>query len=257
MDWVVETFVEDAELYVSDLTRRVEGTPAQVADLLSLLAAHDQFPERALDVACGIGRHSIALAHHGIEAHGFDVSPTYVEWARDDAAAAGVADRTKFFVHDMRSVGELSGSYDLVTSLYNSFGYYDDETNERVLRGFAERLAPDGTLVLLVANKEAVLDSFETEAVHRVDEQLWLDDRRYDPHTSRLHTTHRVYDGESSEFLGQLVTDLRLYAPVELRRLLERVGFEVELYASLTGDALTRTSTRLVACCRTPESNAG
>jgi hypothetical protein len=41
--------------------------------------------------------------------------------------------------------------------------------------------------------------------------------------------------------------DLRLYGPAELRRLLERAGFEaVHLSGSLDGAALERESSRLV-----------
>lgn len=42
--------------------------------------------ERVLDVACGIGRHSLALARRGVEVIGLDYTPAYLRRAVANAA---------------------------------------------------------------------------------------------------------------------------------------------------------------------------
>jgi 2-polyprenyl-3-methyl-5-hydroxy-6-metoxy-1,4-benzoquinol methylase len=71
---------------------------------------------RAADIGCGTGWSSIAIAESYPRAHvdGLDADHASVEAARENAAAAGVADRVHFHVGD---AGEAApdGSYDLVT----------------------------------------------------------------------------------------------------------------------------------------------
>lgn len=201
-----------------------------------------------LDVGCGIGRHVVAFARRSVLADGVDLSPTYVERARELAVDTGVGDRTRFVVGDMRDLASLdvADGYDLVTSLYSTFGYFDDETNEAVLRAMAGRLVPGGTLVVDTRNKEQVVCGPD-ESVTRVDDLLYVQTREYDSLTSRVRSRIRVLDDPAETLRGVFEFDVRVYAPVELVGLFERVGLvDVAAWGSLTGTAVTREAPRLV-----------
>src|SRR5215467_3601790 len=55
---------------------------------------------RVLDLGCGPGHYSIALARQGAEATGIDFAEGMIALARKQAQSAGVADRCRFFAGD-------------------------------------------------------------------------------------------------------------------------------------------------------------
>src|SRR5438067_3958782 len=61
--------------------------PAVVA-LLPELAARGA--KRALDLGCGVGRHALLLAEHGLQVEAIDGSPAGLAVLRDTAAARGL-----------------------------------------------------------------------------------------------------------------------------------------------------------------------
>lgn len=251
--WTEEMFVDHPEVFETTMRQRVEGTDEEIDHLLELLSDHGVDPDDALDVACGIGRHAVELADRNVEVRGVDISPEYVEVARERAAEAGVADRATFDVGDMRELGTIDGEYDLVTNMWTAFGYFDDATNEQVAEGFRDRVNPDGALVMELANKEGLMADYHDSGVGLDDDLLHVERREYAPETGRMETTFAVFrqEDESYEFLGEVEWDLRLYSPAELRRLLERAGFsDVSLYGGLDGSELGRASTRLVVIAK-------
>jgi predicted O-methyltransferase YrrM len=73
-------------------------------------------PARVLDVACGTGWSSIAMAqaYPDIKVDGVDLDHNAIGAAHQNAERAGVADRVMFFVTDAADIGG-TGRYDLVT----------------------------------------------------------------------------------------------------------------------------------------------
>lgn len=128
------------------MARGVARAEADVASLLDLLATHGPDPDSALDVACGIGRHAVELARAGLEVDGVDISPEYVATARDRAADAGVGSETSFEVLDVRDLGTLDTTADLVLHWFG-FGYFEDEVNEEVAATLRDCTAPGGATV--------------------------------------------------------------------------------------------------------------
>lgn len=268
--WTEEMFVERGDAYARELAARFDEGDEQAAALLALLdAEYDLAPESVLDAACGVGRHAVAFAERGLSVDGVDVSPTFVERAREHAESAGVADRARFVEGDLRRLdaAALDPPYDLAVCLFTSFGYFDDATNLRVLEDLHGHLAPDGALVVDVPNREGVLAEFEETGVYEfggdgegsnggeggADAGLVTEQREYVPETARVraerHQFRRVGDDLAHE--ASYETDVRLYAPVEFRRLCEAAGFrDVSLYASYDGDDLERESIRLLAVAR-------
>ena len=102
-------------------------------------------PARVLDVACGLGRHMSPLAAAGYECVGVELDDEIAAEAR----GAGLDVRTM----DMRDVEQLPGTFDAVLSMWASLGWFDDETNARVLRALAAKVAPGGVLVLEVFDR--------------------------------------------------------------------------------------------------------
>src|SRR5437773_1202125 len=108
--------------------KRLEETENEVDRILELVGA----PVRnALDLCCGPGRASIALARRGVQVTGVDRSRFMLGKAR--AAAADANADVELVEEDMRRFVRAD-SYDLVLSLFTSFGYFEtQEDNLRVL----------------------------------------------------------------------------------------------------------------------------
>ncbi|HXH88275.1 MAG TPA: class I SAM-dependent methyltransferase [Gaiellaceae bacterium] len=125
-----------------DTFGRVDPTRTE-ADLAFLVGTLP-LPEfaRLLDVPCGTGRHLRPLRALGYDVTGVDVDPV----------AAGAAGHHAL-VGDMRELDGLPGDFDGVLNMWQSFGYFDEPTNERVLGSFARRLRPGGRLVLDLHNR--------------------------------------------------------------------------------------------------------
>ncbi|MCB4234992.1 class I SAM-dependent methyltransferase [Kaistella anthropi] len=105
-----------------------------------------------IDLACGKGRHSVYLHQLGYNVLGLDLSKESIlqnkKFETDDAAEHFL----KFAVHDMRNeiYPEVSAEkVDAVFNLFTSFGYFDDETEDKkIFRSVANALKDDGYFVL-------------------------------------------------------------------------------------------------------------
>jgi len=102
-----------------------------------------------LDLACGKGRYSVALNRMGYNVTGIDLSQNKIE-----AAKQHQNNSLTFAVNDMRMPLEPN-KYDYVFNLFTSFGYFDnEEENKVVLTNVFNALKSGGIFVLDYVNGE-------------------------------------------------------------------------------------------------------
>jgi len=76
-------------------------------------------PGRALDLACGAGRHAIFLAEHGWNVHAIDASRVGVQRMLDEASKRGVSQLILAEVADIESpLFRIEGEHDMVCVFY-------------------------------------------------------------------------------------------------------------------------------------------
>ena len=179
---------------------------------------------RVLDLGCGFGRHAVALAQLGHRVTGIDLSETLLGHAARLAADHRVP--LELVHRDMRQLQGL-GPYDACVCLYTVLGYFDDDENAAVLRAVHELLGPRGALLLDVTNPLGLLGHLSGEKWREVPAGIARERAEYDPLTGRLRAERVLYrsDGRREPIPTSLV---RLYAPYELKHLLELAGFETE-----------------------------
>ena len=106
---------------------------------------------KVLDAACGAGRHSIKFAEKGFDVHGFDLSETLLNIATKEARAKGLNIE---FTHADKRYFETDRKFDLIVSLFTSFGYFhSDEENFAFPRNAFHMLNENGYYVLDYLNK--------------------------------------------------------------------------------------------------------
>jgi len=98
----------------------------------------------ALDVGCGAGLLAEPLARLGARVTGIDASPDVIAVARQHAAARGLE-----IDYRVAAVEALEGRFDLVTCMEVIEHVADPRT---FLSSLAQRLAPDGLLILSTPN---------------------------------------------------------------------------------------------------------
>jgi SAM-dependent methyltransferase len=190
-----------------------------------------------LDAPCGDGRIAVPLAEAGLLVMGIDHNPYFLERARarfEEGELEG-----EFFVGDIREIS-LLGCFHGAFNWGGSFGYFSDEENLETLRRLARAVRPGGRVLVDQPNREYVLRHFVKERRHgpltvvncwnarrqRIESQ-WTLRRRGSKHTYSMA--------------------IRLYTPVQMRRLFKQVGLKVEAaYGGPDGKKFRRTSHRLI-----------
>ena len=193
-----------------------ERTDADLAFLCRVVP----LPEfaRLLDVPCGTGRHLRALRALGYDVTGVDI----------DAVAAGAAGHHAL-VGDMRELDALPDDFDGVLNMWQSFGYFDEAENERVLDSFARRLRPGGRLVLELQNRSF----FEPRSPSERELQGGVVERATFE-AGRRRCELRYPDGALEVF------EFQLYAPDELIELAAAHGLEPVLVEGSPDEPLLR-----------------
>jgi SAM-dependent methyltransferase len=121
-------------------TMPAEWTAAEVEGIVRRLPRPAY--QRVLDICCGPGRHAKPLVDRGYEVTGVDRDATAVRHARASIPVA------TFIELDQRDLRRLDTVFDAALVLWQSFGYFDAATNDRVLSDIADRLRAGGRLLL-------------------------------------------------------------------------------------------------------------
>ena len=259
--WTERLFVDSAHIYQKQLEELFEQAEWQVEELHALLAELG-VPEgaRILDLACGVGRHTIFLGERGFRVVGVDISPAFIARAREIAEERSVSERVEFVLGDMREVGELlrgsEGRFSAVLSMFTSLGYYDEETDGRVLAQLLDLAAPGGILVVEMVNRDGLIRRFQEKHFFELpDDKLQLAERRLDLETSRMHNVWTWYQEEDRDLkhLETIELDHRVYSLHELKGLAEGSGWEyLGGYGGFQREPLTMDTFRMVLIGRRP-----
>lgn len=182
---------------------------------------------RVLDVGCGPGRHSLALARRGLDVVGVDLSPEFVALARQAATTEGLAAR--FEVLDVRDL-VFAGDFDAAICLcQGGFGLLGGTDEVAVFGRIVAAVRPGGVL--------AVSAFHAPFAVRHLEEG-----ESFDPVTGVLHETATLRDATGVEAPFDLWTTC--FTARELALLARTDGLEVlGLHGVTPGDYAARRPT--------------
>jgi 2-polyprenyl-3-methyl-5-hydroxy-6-metoxy-1,4-benzoquinol methylase len=121
---------------------------------------------RILDLCCGFGRITLEMARRGFCATGVDITESYLETARDEAAYENL--EVEYIHSDVRSF-KRPAAFDVAVNLYISFGYFENPDDDRLLaRNAFDSLKAGGSFIIETLGKEiAVRDFVEAEWFER------------------------------------------------------------------------------------------
>ncbi len=232
-DWTEKLFVENPELFVPAIKKRVSQAEEEVSFLLDCLDENGFNPDRILDLNCGIGRHSIEMAKREIEVLGTDLSKFYIKTARKRAEKENLQDNVDFLVADMRNIkASLSKRklFDGIINLWTSFGYYDEGTNEDILRQCSDLVKSGGFFALEIINRDWIVHNFEERGFVQIKDNIILEKRSLNLENSRAYNTwiYLIKDGENNFKKKEIEFNHRLWSLHELINMFERNGWKFE-----------------------------
>lgn len=200
-----------------------KGTEQEVDFLVEALALQPGM--RVLDVGCGPGRHSLALAERGIHVHGVDISHRFIELATAAATERGVP--ATFQRADARSL-VFDEEFDAAISLcQGAFGLVADigqpvpicDPDGEVLVGMARSVRAGGAVAVSAFSAYFMVRYLEDHDLFHADHGV-----------NHERTALRNDSGE--EAWHDLYTSC--FTPRELRLLAERAGLRVDALWSVT-----------------------
>jgi 2-polyprenyl-3-methyl-5-hydroxy-6-metoxy-1,4-benzoquinol methylase len=184
-------------------------------------------------VPCGNGRLTFELANRGYRVTGIDLAEEFIDEAR--ASAADGSASVEFILGDMRNIEGL-GLYDGVFCFGNSFGFLEYSDMEKFLTGVARALKPGARFVINTGMAaESVLPDFEEQSCHEMGDIVMTIKERYVAEESCVDSE---YIFERNGEIDSRKAMHWIYTVAEIRRMLERAGFEVlHCFGSLQGEA--------------------
>ncbi|HYD15098.1 MAG TPA: methyltransferase domain-containing protein [Hyphomicrobium sp.] len=213
-------------LYVKtdgDVVENNENTRREVDFIVA--AAAVQPHSAILDLCCGQGRHCIELARRGFKnVSGVDRSRYLIRLAKKRAQAEGLS--VVFKEGDARNPRLQETSFDCVTIMGNSFGYFSNKTDdEKVLATVGKLLRPSGQLVLDITDGAYMADHFERRSWEWIDEHHFVcRERSLSADRERLISREVIVHDETGVIADQFYAE-RLYTKESIGKLLERCGF--------------------------------
>ncbi len=200
---------------------------------------------RVADVPCGDGRISLELARAGCRVVGVDACEPSVRRARRQFGKASL--QGTFHHGDMRDLG-LPREFNAVINWWGSFGYFDEATNKRVLKGFADILVPGGRVLVDQINRERILRQFRKTGEFEYGGVKVTTRNRWDPARQRINGSWLFECGGRR---ARRRSSIRLYTPSQMKALMETAGLTLEfLCDGKTGLPFTRGSLRMSAVGR-------
>jgi SAM-dependent methyltransferase len=203
--------------------------------------------ESALDLCCGPGRCSIALASRGFSVTGVDRTKYLLDKARSKARAAKV--KVHWIQQDMRDFVR-PGAFDLILSMFTSFGYFENRNDDlRVLANVYRSLRPGGAFLLDVNGKEHLAKILVPALWHKLSNGSTLVDiRQIVDDWTRVRSEWIVIKKNKAL---RFTFHINLYSGLELRERLENAGFSaLKLFGSLDGTPYDSEAQRLIAVAR-------
>ena len=210
------------------LTEAEVGFIQNIADLKS--------GDAILDVMCGYGRHSIALAQQGYHITSVDNEADYIDEIKSKAAAEGLN-----IVAKAQNIA--SASFDIAHQaaicMGNSFSFFDKERLIKVFTNISNALLPGSVFVINTwAIAEIAIRQFKDKTWQYVGDFIYLSDNEYLFSPTRIASEQMIIaPGGQTEKLSGIDY---IYSIAEVEAILKQTGFILEkVYSTPKGRKFT------------------
>jgi|TARA_B110000116_G_scaffold272209_1_gene295793 cyclopropane fatty-acyl-phospholipid synthase-like methyltransferase len=192
---------------------------------------------KLIDIACGKGRHATYFNSLGLDVVGVDLSPNSIASATKNANAT-----LQFSVHDMREVYQ-ENSFDVVTNLFTSFGYFEENTDEqKAINAMASNLKSEGVLIIdfmnvkkvianLVASEQKTINGITFDIIRKIEAGYIIKDIQITDGAIKQHFQEKVKAITLANY-SEFITNVEL-------KIIDIFGnYKLEDFNAITSDRL-------------------
>ncbi|KAI8837562.1 S-adenosyl-L-methionine-dependent methyltransferase [Chytridium lagenaria] len=189
-------------------------------------------PAKILDLCCGQGRHSLFLAkeYPYLSVFGHDQSSYLISLAQERASFSNLASNVTFTVGDCRQVPYPDQFFDLVILMGNSFGYFTDDNEDRVVLNEVFRvLVPGGKVILDLTDGEHMRNNFSSRGWEWMDDKTFVCRERQLSKDGVRISSREVITSTTQGVIRDQFYQERLYTREEIENMLKEIQFETGL----------------------------
>jgi len=192
---------------------------------------------KLIDIACGKGRHATYFNSLGLDVVGVDLSANSIASATKNANAT-----LQFSVHDMREVYQ-ENSFDVVTNLFTSFGYFEENTDEqKAINAMASNLKSEGVLIIdfmnvkkvianLVASEQKTINGITFDIIRKIEAGYIIKDIQITDGAIKQHFQEKVKAITLANY-SEFITNVEL-------KIIDIFGnYKLEYFNAITSDRL-------------------
>jgi cyclopropane fatty-acyl-phospholipid synthase-like methyltransferase len=192
---------------------------------------------KLIDIACGKGRHATYFNSLGLDVVGVDLSPNSIASATKNANAT-----LQFSVHDMREVYQ-ENSFDVVTNLFTSFGYFEENADEqKAINAMVSNLKSEGVLIIdfmnvkkvianLVASEQKTIDGITFDIIRKIEAGYIIKDIQITDGAIKQHFQEKVKAITLANY-SEFITNVEL-------KIIDIFGnYKLEDFNAITSDRL-------------------
>lgn len=238
-NWYKEWFGED---YLTVYKHRNDMDAKKMIELVNSKIPLNK-DMTVLDLACGNGRHSYRIAPRCKQVFGLDLSSHLLSEAQKKKKAG----KPPVFVQADMMHFPFKSRFDLIISLFTSFGYFDsDFEHQQVADQIAAALKPGAWFVIDYFNAAFVSQNLVPQG-ERIVEDMHISEKRW-------IANGRVYKDIVLNHKGikkQFHESVRIFELKALTDLLMRSGLQLKaLFGDYAGNAYTNDAQRMILFCQ-------
>jgi SAM-dependent methyltransferase len=202
--------------------------------------------KNAIDIGCGTGADSIALARNGLKVTGYDTSKKMLQKARLNSKQKNL--RIRYFNSPVQNIDAHNHSkFDIVVSLGNAIANISPAVLNKIIRKVYKLLKPGGSFVFQILNYDSVRKADKRIVnITRGKGNMFI--RFYDFEMNKLiFNILRVNESSLKEY-DLITTELFEYKVKDLKTILNKAGFKkINYYSDLNKSKfLQKTSKDLI-----------
>lgn len=214
-----------------DVVQNLEMTRKEVENLVDILALKTN--DTVLDMCCGQGRHVLELARRGFKVEGLDRSRYLIQKAKAVSRKEGLTAR--FREGDARKLPYAADTFEVVTMLGNSFGYFESVQDDiRIFKEIFRVLKPWGRILLDVTDGEYIKTHFQPRSWEWIDKKMFVcRERSLSADRCRLISREVITDVTKGVIADQFYAE-RLYTENDLLEIFKQAGFsEITIHGKI------------------------
>ncbi len=241
MDWYLEWFGEE---YLELYAHRSDDEAKRQADFV-LEHSPAGLPTKVLDIACGRGRHVYEFARRGIETVGIDMADAALDAAK--LKLSEFDDKAKVLKADMRDLPFPDSSFDLIVSMFTSFGYFQNDMDHlALLEEWKRCLTPSACIFIDYLNSERTIAGLVPESVVESEEKIVAQRRFLSSDGKRVIKKIKITDKASNE-TSTFHESVRLYDYNGMNSILHGASLKpVAVFGDFDGSKYSAESNRLL-----------